>query len=596
MQEYIQTIDKLEEALSYLKAQSAVAVDTETTGLDFITDKILLIQVGNEFNQYVFDVNSLGSDIYPLLDWMKNKEVVKVFHNAKFDYSFFKTNFDVELENIRCTMVANQLLTQGLKLSSSLKAILDKYLGIGMSKEEQASFIGMSMGDKFSPEQIKYAADDVKHLMNLYKKLQTLLLERDMGTLAELEYETIRVTADLEINGIYINKDKWLALKDSAEQRMLNAKAELDEHFKPHCGVDLFGGADVNYNSPKQIQPVLQKITGQLIESTGEFALKRIQHPVIECLLKYREATKKMSTYGSEFIDKYVHPSTDRIHSQFKQLGADSGRFASKDPNMTNIPSEAEYRAAFTTQSDDYKLIAADFSGQELRLLAHLSQENQFIHALNNNMDLHSYSASLIFGIDYDSFFDEEGNIKKEMKKKYRNPAKSLTFGLIYGIGPYKLAANLNISKEEARELMNRYFKTFPKIKYTLDQLSNFARKNKYALSPLDKRRRDLSTFDWDNGRQVAHALNISKNLPFQGAGASTTKLALCRIKKAIDSNNYDAKIVNVIHDEVLVECHKDQADDIAKMVETEMTKAFNYFAPSIPMDVEAEIGDYWIH
>ena len=291
-----------------------------------------------------------------------------------------------------------------------------------------------------------------------------------------------------------------------------------------------------------------------------------------------------------------MHESTNRIHSQFKQLGADSGRYASKNPNMTNIPSEAEYRAAFTAPSDEYKLIAADFSGQELRLLAHLSQEPQFIHALNNKMDLHSYSASLIFGIDYDTFFDGEGSIKKEMKKKYRNPAKSLTFGLIYGIGPYKLAANLNITTDEAKDLMKRYFKTFPKIKYTLDQLSNFARRNKYALSPLDKRRRDLSTFDWDNGRQVAHAINISKNLPFQGAGASTTKLALCRIKKALDSGGYDAKIVNVIHDEVLVEVHKDEAEIVAKLVETEMTKAFSYFAPSIPMEVDAEIGDYWIH
>jgi len=596
MEYYITNTTQMDEALSYLKTLSVVGLDTETTGLDFLVDKVLLIQVGDQTNQYVFDVYQLGSDIYPLLEWLKSDEIVKILHNAKFDYSFIKTNFDIELKNIKCTMIANQLLTQGLKLSSSLKAVLDKYLGVNMDKGEQASFINMVMGQSFTNDQIKYAALDVLHLIPLYKKMQKLLVERDMEVLSKLEYETVRVTADLEINGIYIDKKAWLNLKSLAEDRMKKAKAKLDEFFKPHCGVDLFGSANINYNSPKQLQPVLSTICNTYIESTSEFNLKRIKHPVIDALLLYREAFKKMSTYGAEFVEKYVSKVDNRIHSQFKQLGADSGRYASKNPNMTNIPSEAEYRAAFTVQSPEYKLIAADFSGQELRLLAHLSQEPQFIHALSENMDLHSYSASLIFGIDYKDFFDEEGNVKADMKKKYRNPAKSLTFGLIYGIGPYKLAANLNISTDEAKTLMVKYFRTFPRIKKTLDQLVQYAKKNKYAYSPLDKRRRDLSTFDWDNNRQVAHALNISKNLPFQGAGASTTKLALCRIKKRIEDSNYDAKLVNVIHDEVLVEVHKTEAEEVAKMVELEMVKAFNYFAPSVPMEVEAAIGDYWIH
>ena len=263
---------------------------------------------------------------------------------------------------------------------------------------------------------------------------------------------------------------------------------------------------------------------------------------------------------------------------------------------MTNIPSEAEYRAAFIAQDPNYRIISADFSGQELRLLAHLSQEPKFIYALKNKMDLHSYSASLIYDIPYEDFFDEKGVLKKEMKDKYRKPAKSLTFGLIYGIGPMKLALNLDIEIKEARNLMNKYFATFTHIKRTLDNLTKEAAKNKYALSPLDGRRRDLSTFDWDDSRQVAHAFNITKNLPFQGCGASTTKLAMCKLKRLFDKERYDAKIINAIHDEILVEVHKDEAEEVAGHVQTAMISAFNHYAPSVPMEVDPAIAREWVH
>jgi len=211
-------------------------------------------------------------------------------------------------------------------------------------------------------------------------------------------------------------------------------------------------------------------------------------------------------------------------------------------------------------------------------------------------MDIHSYSASLIYGIPYESFFDASGKIKDDMKNKYRNPAKSLTFGLIYGIGPMKLSLNLNISIQEARNLMNKYFTTFPLIKKTLEDLIKEAEKNRYALSPLDGRRRDLTTFDWDDSKQVAHAKNITKNLPFQGCGASTTKLAMCKLKKIIDEKKYDAKIINAIHDEILIEVHKNEAEEVAKVVKESMISAFNHYAPSVPMKVEPAIAREWIH
>jgi DNA polymerase-1 len=251
---------------------------------------------------------------------------------------------------------------------------------------------------------------------------------------------------------------------------------------------------------------------------------------------------------------------------------------------MTNIPSQTEYRAAFKAQNKTEKIISADFSGQELRLLAYLSQEKNFIDAIEQGIDLHTNSASLIFGIEY-------GRVTKPQ----RTAAKSLTFGLIYGIGPKKLSENLEITYNQAKDLMTKYYRTFPQIKTLLDDLVKQARATQIAVSPLDGRQRDLKTFDWYDRKAVAHALNISKNLPFQGAGASVTKKALCNIQEKIQDKKLSAKLVNVIHDEIIVESKESCAQEMAKIVEAEMIKAFNHYAPSVKMEVEAQIEDHWV-
>lgn len=244
---------------------------------------------------------------------------------------------------------------------------------------------------------------------------------------------------------------------------------------------------------------------------------------------------------------------------------------------------------------------------QELRLLAHLSQEPQFIKALKEKKDLHAYSASLLFNIPYRDFFDylpdgsldrskDSDGFNKEMKKKYRNPAKSITFGLIYGMGPKKLAATLKITYEEAKDLLQKYFQIFPKIKNLMDSIEEQTLKTKVAYSPLDNRYRDLSHVDWIHKKKAAHAINQAKNMPFQGCGASVTKLAMCRIRRILKDKKYDARLVLTVHDEILVECNENIVDTVAKIVEEQMKAAFNHYAPSVEMDVTAKIADRWLH
>jgi len=362
---YITTEDELNAALTYLRRQPIVALDTETTGLNPLEDKILLLQIGDTQEQYVFNIYKLGTYIYKVLDWIIEKNVACIIHNAKFDYAMIKSNFGYTLPEVRCTMIGEQLLNQGKKQSVGFGAVALKYLGIALDKTQQSSFIGMKWGQEFTQRQIDYAGEDVQYLLPIYKKIQNLLNERGMGELSTLEYETTRVTADMELNGIFLDSEKWLALKDKAIAAADVAKAKLDKFFEPFVEKDLFGSLDINYNSPTQLLPILSDITRTKLTSTSEAALKRISHPVIEALLEYRGQQKRITTYGKEFLEQNVSPIDGRVHSDFMQLGADSGRYASKNPNMTNIPKAQEYRAAFIAQDPEYRIISADFSGQQ---------------------------------------------------------------------------------------------------------------------------------------------------------------------------------------------------------------------------------------
>ena len=620
---FVDSIAKLNEAEEYIfdYRRNSFGVDTETTGLNPFIDKVLMIQIGNSARQFVIDVYKTGfnqvADFMARLALLDNRKFV--FHNAVFDLSMLRRDFrfDPDQYNIACTLVGAKLISNGnMLIHNDLGSCLEKYAGVRVDKKEQKSFIGMKIGDGFTESQIEYAARDVKFLLPTHKKIEEVLAERNQTVLYEMENLVIPSVVDLYLNGIYLDGKQWSGLESLAKDRLDASKAKLDEHFKNVVPLDLFGTPVINYNSPDQLLVSLNKLFKEelglknvSLSATGKDDLVKINQPAIKDLLAYREAAKKVSTYGKKFLIKYVNPETGRVHSQFKQLGAESGRMASKEPNMQNIPKEQVYRSCFTAQHPDYRIISADFSGQELRVLAHITGEKKFLFAINNEMDLHSYSASLIFDIPYEDFLekdpltgkpiiDKSGDpvIKPKMKKDFRNPAKSITFGLIYGMGPGKLANDLGITMAEAIELMDKYFETFPKIKTALTKFEKDAKANKYAFSPLDSRRRDLSSADWMHPGTVAHLLNIAKNMPFQSAGASITKLALVRIRARIKEELLDARLINVVHDEILVEVHKDQAEEVADIVQKEMISAFNVYVPGVPMVVKPEIADTWIH
>lgn len=585
--------ENVQDAIDWLTKQDTIGIDTETTSLDPLASKILLIQIGTIARQYVFDVARIGKRAtLKLLNAINRPEIVKLFHNSVFDYSHIKANYGIEFVNMKCTMLAEQLLIQGRKQSSSLEAVVKKYLGIILEKSVRETFQYHKFGEHFTEEQLTYAAEDVEYLIPVYNNMQKLLNDRNMEELSLLEYETASVLGNMSLDGIYLNTELWIPLEEKAKEGLQKAKEKLDEHFKyfieANKTVDLFGEVEaiINYNSPKQLLPRLREVTQLELSSTDAKYLEffKDKHEVIRDLINYRQEQKKISTYGMAFL-KYINKKDNRIHSKFRQLKAQTGRLSSDDPNMMNLPREQSYRTPFGVQDQTWNFISADFSGQELRLLAHASQEHEMINALQKGIDLHTYSASLLFKKDYNSIIPQE-----------RNQCKAITFALLYGAGPKKLSTQLKIPYEDARALMNRYFTVFPSVKKFMDGVVDSVLQNRYALSPLDGRRVDLTGIDWDNRAVVAHAINQSKNLPFQGAGASTIKLALVRLRNRIKKNNYNAKIVNAIHDEILVEVAPEHTEAVKKATEEEMVKAFNHYADSVPMEVAAQVGKHWIH
>jgi DNA polymerase I-like protein with 3'-5' exonuclease and polymerase domains len=615
---FVNTPDKIDSFKKWVKHVPLLGVDTETTGLDPHVAKVHLLQIGDEKEQWVFDCYRTGKDnITEVLNHLNTLPSIKIMHNAKFDFNMLRGNYGVEINNIYDTMLAAQLLNAGDKsYKSGLQDVLIRWLGIDLSKTVRHSFETHPVGKEFSEEQITYAALDVAYLPRLYKRFEEEIKLKNLQSIIKLENETLYVTADMEWYGIYIDKDKWLALESTARVEANNSRIKLDAFFDKMFDRNLFGELTLNLNSPQQLKPALEAVMKTKLESTDAKYLATIDHPVVKQLIDYRKWVKLISTYGAEFIKQNVSTVTDKLHTSFNQLGTDTGRYSSEGPNLQNIPAKQQYRDPFCVKDPiNYRIVSADFSGQELRLLAHLSKEPLFLKALQEGKDLHAYSASLLFGIPYEEFFvynqdgtllkgssknkedisDEDG-FNKHMKKKYRNPAKKITFGLIYGMGPTKLANELGITLNEAKDLLKKYFSIFTKIKELMDLLEERVKQTRIAYSPLDGRYRDLSKNDWIDKRKISHAVNQAKNMPFQGCGASTTKLAMCLIRKELREKKYDARIVLTVHDEILVECHVSIVEEVKELVVRLMKQAFNNYANSVEMEISAAIGTHWIH
>ena len=615
----------MEEVVSYCKDKSILSVDTETTGLDYTIDRVILFQIGDEEKQFLIETR--GHDIQELKEILESKTITKIFHNAKFDVNFIRSSFNIVCENVYDTMLAEKVLTCGKELSVSLLNTLERNLGIQMDKTQQSSFVGHK--GNFTNPQLIYAAKDVEYLIALKNKQDGYTSLYKLQNTIDLENEAVLAFADIEYNGLELDTEEWLKLANNAINKADEYEVELDEHvmnmeelkqFIPkHIQGDLFSDVsdlrkvNVKWTSPKQVLEVLRGIIPKLDNVNGKDMLRyAFQFDIVQTYIKYKEQMKIYSSYGEKFITNLK--SDGKIHTSFNQI-LDTGRVSSSRPNMQQIPADNAFRNCFIAP-EGWSFVSADYSSQELNVIAYGSKDPVWIKALEEGKDLHSVCAELVYGKiwkdasdDDCQYFRDDGNgdyIKQQCScpkhKKLRTHVKTINFGLAYGMGANKLSETLQIDKKAAEQLIEDYFTAFPSIKGFLDKLANFGKQFGYikTFPPYNRRRWFVNWFpkmynSKENSQELSSIERASKNTPIQGASADMTKKALILIRDYIGTHD-DApvKIVMTVHDQIDTICKDEYIPHWEKAIKSLMEEAANEVVTNGLLKAEVTVSSCW--
>ena len=586
-----------ESAYKYLSRNEVLQVDTETTGLSFVDDTLLTIQIGTAEHQFVFDVRHKPE--LPLIkELLERKDIEKILHNCTFDYKFLK-KYGITLANVYDTMVIEKVLTNGTDTKVGLAPTLFRYAEKVMSKEMQMSFVD-HVGE-FSLRQIKYAAEDVKYLSIIRDKQLLDGEKQGLGKVIELENDAVLAFGDIEYNGMLVNTERWAELADEKLVEALDLQTTLNNiilddetfsAFKPSAfQTDLFASEEVaktqsvkiNWSSPHQTTPILQTLIKDLESSDTKILMAKYMdvHPFIPAFVEYKEKYKKATAFGPQWLDKYVD-SDGRVHTNFQQI-IRTGRVSSSKPNMQQIPADNDYRNCFIAP-EGWSYVSSDFSSQELCIIAHGSSDPVWNEALEQGQDLHSVCADLVYGDEWTNAAEEgcpymERKEKCECKghKKLRTAVKGINFGLAYGMGPHKLADTLDIPIEEAQALIDKYFKVFPSIKTFLDKNARFGKKHGYirTMAPYGRIRRfPLWAGPATDMRDLGAIDRMSRNTPIQGAAGDMTKEAMIRVRALIYDKRDEIRMVMAVHDQLDFIVRDDLIDKWAPIITEQMELA----------------------
>jgi DNA polymerase-1 len=341
----------------------------------------------------------------------------------------------------------------------------------------------------------------------------------------------------------------------------------------------LFGAAEINLDSQAQVSDALKNLGVPIPDSTRGWQLQPLanDYPVVGKLLEYRSVTKSLTSFGENILE-FVKPETGRIHADFRQIGAPTGRFSCSKPNLQQIPHGPEYRKCFRAEAGK-KLIVADYSQIELRILAEFSGDERFIEAFRSGRDFHSSAAAQVFGVS-----------PSEVTPDQRTFAKRLNFGVVYGIGAQRLALITGFSDREAENILRRYFATYRGLDEWLRNAGRRAVEERSARTASGRMAR--FRFDESERAQVASTQRNGKNMPIQGTSADILKRALTLLHRAIQGTS--ARLVNIVHDEILVEASAAEADSAAGELESAMVSAAREFIKNVPIEVDVSISDEW--
>lgn len=573
---------KIDEILQVLRSNKSdyLAFDTETTSLDTKTAKL----VGFSF---AFDANQgyyvpVGHNYLGVKDQLEAKFLPQIFdeiftkkvigHNLKFDLGVLKTNLNISPKVHKDTMLMAWLIDP--QNSVSMDNLAKRYLGFETIKFKSL----VKKGEDFSSVELqiatKYASQDAVITLRLYEYLNALLDEAMQKILIDVEMPFINTLLDFEALGIEIDVEFLKHYDKELEEKIEKLKAEIHS----------LSGTNFNINSPLQLGEILferlnlptkrKTKTGYSTDEATLLALKS-SHPIIPKLLEYREHFKLRSTYSAPILQRTKE--NKRIRTTFLQTGTSTGRLSSQDPNLQNIPSRSElgrkFRGAFVAQKG-FSLVGFDYSQIELRLLAHFSGDKTLIDAFNNGGDVHLQTSAQIFG---------ETNAKE-----YRSLAKSINFGLIYGMGSKKLAQEANISTKEAKEYIEKYFQSFSGVKNFLESQKEKIKTQGYAQTLLGRKR--SFNFQETSPMLISAYEREAINTIFQGSAADLIKLSMNKIQAKI-SNQTDIYALLQIHDELIYEIKQERLESYKALIQTTMQEIWQL---KVPLEVHVNVGARW--
>ena len=443
----------------------------------------------------------------------------------------------------------------------------------------------LSMRDVPLEKQTEYAVEDADITLQLKEHFENELNEANTQKLFdEIEIPLLRVLADMELEGINLDKDFLDALSEQLNRDIVNLEKSIYEA----------AGEEFNIASPKQLGVILfEKMklvdkpkktkTGQY--STAEDVLSYLakDHEIIRNILDFRGLSKLKSTYV-DALPEQVNAQTHRVHTDYMQTVAATGRLSSNNPNLQNIPIRTErgrqVRKAFVPRSEDYILLAADYSQIELRIIAALSKEETMIEAFKNGEDIHTSTASKVFNVPLNAVTREQ-----------RSNAKTVNFGIIYGVSAFGLSNQTNLTRSESKELIDTYYATYPKLRDYIQDQVDFARDNGYVQTVLG-RRRYLKDINSRNAVVRGAAERNAVNAPIQGSAADIIKIAMIGIHRKLQTGNFKSKMLLQVHDELVFDVYKPELETMKTLIITEMENAYKL---SVPLDVDLDIGENWL-
>ncbi len=593
------TADELRRVVAEISAAPLFCFDLETTGLDMFGNRIVGMSLATKEHEAWYIPFGHHADVRPrneieaeytaiLRPLFENEKIAKVGQNMKFDILFLRA-LGIRVKGEKWdTMLMHYLLDAESR--HGMDALAERYLNYSPISIE--SLIGKGAKqltmDMVGEERVaEYAAEDADITLRLYNALRPLLEKEEalLKLYSEVEAPMIDVLADMEWTGVRINSEALYNYSSTLSQKLAEIEAEIRE---------MSGESEININSSRQLGELLfakmritdkPKMTKTKQFCTDEEYLQSFagEHRVVDLILEYRGVKKLLSTYVNS-LPQLVNPVTGHIHTSYNQAVTATGRLSSANPNLQNIPVRDDLgrpiRSAFVASDERHEILSADYSQVELRLMAHLSGDENLCEAFREGKDIHAATAARIFKKEIDEVTSEE-----------RRRAKTANFGIIYGISAFGLSQRLRIPRAEAKQLIEGYFESYPKVKEYMDRVVADAREKGY-VETLFGRRRYLADIDSRNANARALAERNAINAPIQGTAADIMKLAMVGVARRFEAEGVHSRITMQVHDEIVVDLLRSEREQVEKIVREEMEGAAKL---SIPLTAECGVGENWL-